>query len=68
MNPEKPKVGRLLRPDQVKEKLNVSRSKVYDLIYGGHFIVLKVGASLRVTEKSVEDYLERQICLYSTKN
>jgi excisionase family DNA binding protein len=52
---------RLLRPDQVASRLNISRAAAYRLIADGHFTALKIGASLRVTEQSVEDYVRRQI-------
>lgn len=62
---EKP---RLLRPNQVMERLNVSRAKVYRMIADGHFEALKIGGSLRITERSLGAYIERQILLYALEN
>jgi excisionase family DNA binding protein len=64
MNPQRPKIGRLLRPDQLQERLNISRSKAYRLISEGHFLALRIGSSIRVTEDSVDHYLKRQVYLY----
>jgi excisionase family DNA binding protein len=63
MNPAPP--GRLLRPDQVQERLNISRSKAYSLIAEGHFTVCRVGGALRITEQSLDEYIQRQISLYA---
>lgn len=60
--------GRLLRPRDVMLRLNVSRSKAYDLIAGGHFMALKVDGSLRITEVSLQDYIRRQIAVYALEN
>ena len=55
------KKDRLLRPDQVASRLNISRADSYRLIADGHFTALKIGSSLRVTEQSLEDFIRRQI-------
>jgi excisionase family DNA binding protein len=49
-------------------RLNISRATTYRLIAEGHFKALKVGGCLRITEKSLEDYLERQIYRYALQN
>jgi len=61
--------GRLLNWKQATERLNVSRAKFYRLVSDGHFVALQVGKrSLRVTEASVEDYIDRQISIYVLEN
>jgi excisionase family DNA binding protein len=57
-----------LRWDQVAERLNISRAQTYRLIAQGHFVVLPVGRLLRVTEASLEDYIDRQIRIYALEN
>lgn len=59
---------KLLRPDQLAERLNISRSAAYRLIAAGHFVTLKVGGCLRVSESSVDRYLKKQIQLYEIEN
>lgn len=57
--------GRLLRPDQLRALLGVSRSRTYELITEGHFEALNVGKLLRITERSVNAYIDRQIRLFA---
>ena len=52
---------RLLRPDQVSQRLNVSTRSVYRIIEEGHVRALRVRGSLRVLESSVDEYLARQL-------
>lgn len=59
---------KLLRPDQVADRLNISKRTVYRLIEAGAFVPLRVGASLRVTEQSVDKYIRRQLELYAIGN
>ena len=56
---------KLLRPDQVADRLNASKRTVYRLIDAGCFVALKVGACLRVTEQSVEKYIRKQMEIYA---
>jgi excisionase family DNA binding protein len=52
---------RLLRIDQAARKLNVSKRTVYRLVNDGHFVAMKIGASLRITEPSIDSYVRRQL-------
>jgi excisionase family DNA binding protein len=52
---------RLLRADQAAKVLNISTRSVYRLAGEGHFVCLKVGGSLRITEQSVNKYINSQI-------
>jgi excisionase family DNA binding protein len=63
-----PAKGRLLRWDQVAERLNISRAKVYRLIAQGHFVALNVGRSVRITEASLDDFIDRQIYTFALNN
>jgi excisionase family DNA binding protein len=60
---------RLLRPDQLAERLGISRSQAYRLIAAGHFDALMPGhRSVQVTEASVNAYIERRIGMYKLEN
>lgn len=59
---------KLLRVDQVSERLNISKRQAYRLVAEGHFISLKVGHALRVTHDSLDSYIERQINLFAIEN
>lgn len=60
--------GRLLRPDQVMAILNCSRSSVYRLLSEAHLTGIRVRGSIRVWEKSLSDYLDRQIELFTLES
>jgi excisionase family DNA binding protein len=60
--------GRLLRPDQVADLLNISRAGVYRLVAEGQFLALKIRGSLRIWESSISDYLLRQVALAALEN
>ena len=62
------KKTKLLRPDQIADRLNVSKRQAYRLIDEGHFMALKVGGCLRVTSESVDDFISRQISIHAVKN
>ena len=51
------KKTKLLRPDQVAQRLNVSRGKIYRLLAKKCFIGLKIGCSTRIVEDSLEKYI-----------
>ena len=50
----------LLRPAEVATKLRVSRTKVYELIASGAIPSMKVGNSVRVPLKRLEQWIESQ--------
>ncbi len=56
---------RLLRPDQVADKLSISRRKVYYLVHDGELAALKIGSALRIVDASVDKYLDKQIQKFS---
>jgi excisionase family DNA binding protein len=58
-------MSRLLRPDQVADRLCISKRSAYRLINQGAFSALKVGCSLRVMESSVDAYVRRQIEIHA---
>lgn len=49
----------LLRPDEVARILRVSRRKVYSMLDFGELDGVKVGQAVRVSSRSVLDFLER---------
>ena len=59
---------KLLRVDQLAEKIGVSKRTAYRLVAEGHFRACKIGGSLRVTERSVIEYIERQLSVYAIEN
>ena len=61
-----------LRPCEVAERLNISLSGSYDLIALGHFKVFRVSGAkkgrLRVSEPSVERYIENRVAIFELEN
>jgi excisionase family DNA binding protein len=49
----------LLRPEQAARVLNLSRSKVFDLIRSGELRSVKSGGSRRISAMALRDYVER---------
>lgn len=66
--PKAPERGRLLRWDQVCARLNISKAQFYRMNSAGCFISLRVGGTIRVTEASVDAYVERQILAFALEN
>ena len=52
---------RILRPDEAASYLRVSSRTIYRLITDGHLPAFKVGHSLRIHSKAIEDYIEKQM-------
>ncbi len=44
--------------DEVAELLQISRSKSYELCREGHFKIIKVGRSVRISKASFDEWLE----------
>jgi excisionase family DNA binding protein len=63
-----PSRGKLLKPAQVADFLNISRAGIYRLVGEGQLVALKVRGSLRIFEESVDDYLSRQSALFALEN
>ncbi|TAM55771.1 MAG: DNA-binding protein [Chloroflexota bacterium] len=49
------RVGRLLKPAEVADRLGVSRSKVYTLIGAGRLPTVRLTGSVRVPEVALDD-------------
>jgi excisionase family DNA binding protein len=49
----------LLRPEQAARVLNVSRSKVFELIRRGELRSVKSGGSRRISATAIRDYVDR---------
>jgi excisionase family DNA binding protein len=49
--------GRLLRIEQVADRLSVSRSMAWKIIDLGHLRSLRIGRAVRVRPQDLEDYL-----------
>jgi excisionase family DNA binding protein len=51
----------LLRMDEAAERLSISRTKAYELAQRGELPgVLRVGKSLRVSARRLEEWIDRQ--------
>jgi excisionase family DNA binding protein len=59
---------KLLRPDEVALRLNISRRQAYRLIESGELVALRVRCSLRVVESSIDQYLKKQIELFAVES
>ena len=50
----------LLRAEDVQRALGLGRSKVYELIASGELPVVRIGRSVRVPSKALDEWIERQ--------
>lgn len=50
----------LLRAEDVQRALGIGRSKVYELIASGDLPVVRIGRSVRVPSKALDEWIERQ--------
>ena len=50
----------LLRAEDVQRALGLGRSKVYELIASGDLPVVRIGRSVRVPSKALDEWIERQ--------
>jgi excisionase family DNA binding protein len=53
-------VKRTYTVDEIAEILVISKSSAYELVKQGHFRTVKIGASIRVSKKSFDDWLDSQ--------
>ncbi len=60
--------NKYLRPDQVAQILCVNIRTVYRMIRDGDITAFKVRGVLRVTKKSLNQYIEQQISVFSYEN
>ena len=44
---------------EIAEMLNIGRTSAYNLVKENHFKVVKIGASIRVSKKSFDDWLDK---------
>jgi len=56
---------KLLRPDEVADRLNIGKRTVYKLIADGEIPALKIRSSLRVPDYAIEKYISKQMQIYS---
>ena len=50
---------RLLTALEVAERMRVSKMTVYRLVHGGELPAVRVGRSFRVSEKDVNEYIQK---------
>lgn len=53
-------VSRTYKIEDIARMLSIGRSSAYNLIREGHFKVLRIGTSTRVSKKSFDEWLDRQ--------
>lgn len=51
----------LLRVEEVAQMLGIARCRVFDLINSGDLVSVQIGASLRIPEQAVRDYVARLV-------
>lgn len=51
----------LLRVEDVARMLDIGRCRVFDLISRGDLVSVKIGASRRIPEQAVRDYVARLV-------
>jgi excisionase family DNA binding protein len=51
--------GLLLSADELAEQLRVSRSKAYQLMRCGEIPTVKMGRSVRVRQRDIDEYIQR---------
>lgn len=56
-----PPVKILLRVEEVARMLDIGRCRVFDLISSGDLVSVKIGASRRIPEQAVREYVARLV-------
>lgn len=51
----------LLRVEEVARMLDIGRCRVFDLINSGDLVSVKIGASRRIPEQAVREYVARLV-------
>ena len=59
---------RLLRPEEVRNILSISRSFVYKLLESGEIPVVRIGKTVRVRPQDLKAYIERSFSPGLAKN
>ena len=44
---------------EIADMLNIGRTSAYNLVKENHFKVVKIGASIRISKKSFDDWLDK---------
>ena len=60
-NPVQDKLPRLLKPSEVAQILNISKSFAYRLMRRGDLATIHLGRAIRVRPSDLEDYLQSRI-------
>lgn len=53
--------SRTYKVEDVAEILNIGRTSAYNLAKEGHFKTVRIGTAIRISKKSFDDWLDRQI-------
>lgn len=51
---------KLLKPTDIAERLNISKTKAYGILQNREIPVIMIGGSLRVKEDHLEEWIEKQ--------
>jgi excisionase family DNA binding protein len=62
------KRDKLLRVDEVAERLNCSPRTVYRILSEGQLSALKVRGSLRIMETTLEHFIQQQVAAFELEN
>lgn len=53
--------SRTYKVDEIAEILNIGRTSAYNLVKEGHFKTVRIGTAIRISKKSFDDWLDKQI-------
>ena len=46
--------------DEITQLLGIGRASAYELVKQGHFRAVKIGAAIRISKKSFDEWLDKQ--------
>ena len=58
---ESPFIKRTYTVDEIQDILGISRSSAYNFVKQGLFRTVRVGGSIRISKKSFDDWLDKQL-------
>ena len=58
---ESPFIKRTYTVDEIQDILGISRSSAYNFVKQGHFRTVRVGGSIRISKKSFDEWLDKQL-------
>jgi len=55
-----PPAQRTYRVEDIASMLGIGRSSAYTLVQEGHFRIVRIGTSIRISKKSFDEWLDQQ--------